>query len=59
MESGLSKYKFAKGIFSLRNSSSIILAESAVLKKILDVLQKGVKPESELGLVRVSFGPDG
>lgn len=35
-EAGLSKYKVTKGVFSLRASSSIILAESAILKIFLD-----------------------
>jgi len=34
-EVGLSKYKVSKGVFSMRASSSIILAESAVLKAFL------------------------
>jgi len=36
-EAGLSKYKVSKGVFSLRASSSIILAESAILKEFLNV----------------------
>jgi hypothetical protein len=36
-EVGLSKYKVSKGVFSMRASSSIILAESAVLKEFITV----------------------
>jgi hypothetical protein len=45
-QSGLSKYRLSKGTFSMRNSVSVCLAESAILKEFLTVvrdyhLQKG------------------
>lgn len=40
IQTGLAKYKFAKGTFSMRQSTSILLAESAILKEFLAVVQK-------------------
>lgn len=34
---GLSKYHLTKGVFSMRNSVSIMLAESAILKELISV----------------------
>jgi len=39
LESGLSKYHVSKGVFSMRASHSINLAQSMVVKSILDVLK--------------------
>lgn len=39
ISSGLSKYKFTKGTFSMRKSASIILADSAILKSFLTVIK--------------------
>jgi len=38
-ESGLSKYRLSKGTFSMRNSVSVSLAESAILKEFLTVVR--------------------
>jgi hypothetical protein len=39
LESGLSKYHVSKGVFSMRASHSINLAQSMVVKSLLDVLK--------------------
>lgn len=36
-QQGLSKYKVSKGVFSMRSQTSIILAESAILKEFINV----------------------
>lgn len=40
LESGLSKYFVSKGVFSMRASHSITLADSMVVKVILDILKE-------------------
>lgn len=40
LESGLSKYFVSKGVFSMRASHSIALADSMVVKTILDLLRE-------------------
>jgi hypothetical protein len=48
MNQGLSKYFISEGVFSMRTSHSIILAESAILKEFLNVttivINKGLVP---------------
>jgi len=39
IESGLSKYFVSKGVFTMRSSHSIALAESAVVKKMISILK--------------------
>ncbi|QED55404.1 RNA-dependent RNA polymerase [Heterobasidion mitovirus 2] len=46
---GLSKYSITKGIFSMRSSTSITLAESAILKESLTVFRK--RFQSDVGLL--------
>lgn len=45
LEAGLSKYHVSKGVFSMRASHSITLAQSMVVKSILDVIR-----DKEVGL---------
>lgn len=40
IETGLSKYKFSKGTFSMRSSTSITLADSAILKEFISVASR-------------------
>lgn len=40
IETGLSKYKFSKGTFSMRSSTSITLADSAILKEFISVTSR-------------------
>jgi len=46
IESGLSKYFVSKGVFTMRSSHSISLAESAVVKKMISILNQGGAPPS-------------
>lgn len=46
-ESGLSKYNITKGVFSMRSVTSIVLAESAVLKEFINVLKNLSNENSE------------
>jgi hypothetical protein len=45
---GLSKYFVSRGVFTMRASHSIALAESAVVKKILSILSKREPPATTL-----------
>lgn len=46
-EAGLSKYNLTKGVFSMRSVTSIVLAESAVLKEFINVLKSLSIEDSE------------
>nr|UJQ92476.1 MAG: putative RNA-dependent RNA polymerase [Mitoviridae sp.] len=55
LESGLSKYFVSKGVFSLRASHSITLAESMVVKAILDILRDN---QGDLGRISTAVGSE-
>lgn len=38
LNQGLAKYRVSKGVFSLRNSASILLADAAIVKGLVGVL---------------------
>lgn len=53
LDCGLSKYFVSKGVFSMRASHSIALADSMVVKTILDLLRES---QGDFGSISTTFG---